>query len=328
MDSQTNLKVFDTPVLLLIFNRPDVTERVFAEIRKLKPKRLFIAADGPRAHKPNDPDLCLQTRNMVKDVDWDCEVKQLYRNDNLGCKLAVSSAITWFFSQVEYGIILEDDILPHPSFFPYMQEVLKRYKDDDRVMMVSGYNTQHGQKRSDASYYFSHYPHIWGWGTWKRAWDKYDVKIDRLAEFKRQNQIANLFDDPVVQEFWMDKFQMVHDNKYDTWDFQWVYTVFSEAGLCVQPNVNLVSNIGFDMNATHTTFSGAEEANLQTYDIGEIVHPDFIIADRAADEYEVEHIFHLTATPLIRRPVSLQRKVLRQIPQPVKDAVKTLVGKQ
>ena len=156
---------YNIPILFLIFNRPDVTEKVFEAIRRQKPKQLFVAADGYRKNKQGEKELCDKTRSIINKIDWDCEVKTLFRNENLGCCMAVSSAIEWFFQQVEYGIILEDDCLPNASFFRFQKEMLEKYKDDSRIMMVSGDNFQNGKKRGDASYYFSKLTHIWGVGN-------------------------------------------------------------------------------------------------------------------------------------------------------------------
>jgi len=173
---------FNTPILFLVFNRPNTTQRVFNVIRQVKPKQLFVAADGPRRDKGADEEKCEATREIVKQIDWDCEVKTLFREENLGCGKAVSSAITWFFENVEEGIILEDDCLPNLDFFGYCEELLDRYRDNREVMFIGGDNFQKGKKWGDASYYFSAYNHVWGWATWKRTWDIYDFKLDSINE--------------------------------------------------------------------------------------------------------------------------------------------------
>lgn len=283
-----------TPVLFLVFNRPEPTKQVFEQIRLAKPKQLFIAADGPRAHKEGEAERCAQVREIATQVDWECEVKTLFRDQNLGCKKAVSSAIDWFFTQVEQGVILEDDCVPNLSFFTFAQELLNKYADDERVMMISGDNFQNGQKRGEASYYFSCYPHIWGWATWRRAWGKYyDVEMKSFPEYKAAGRIKEVFSNPVEQQFWMNNFQEVYDGKVDTWDFQWVYAIFSRQGLCAVPNVNLISNIGFNSDATHTKTGGEGSANLTTGNLGEIIHPKVVERNVEADEYESKHVFHI-----------------------------------
>ncbi len=170
--------VLGTPVLFLIFNRPDTTTRVFEAIREARPSRLYVAADGPRADKEGEAQRCLETRKITEAVDWPCEVRRLYREENLGCKLAVSSAITWFFTHEEEGIILEDDCLPDQSFFPFCAAMLERYRDDGRIMMVLGTSLLPPGGGPDADYLFTQYFLIWGWATWRRAWEKYDIEMD------------------------------------------------------------------------------------------------------------------------------------------------------
>lgn len=288
-------KNLDTPILFLIFNRPDVTVRVFAEIRVAQPKQLFIAADGPRVGKEGEAELCDETRKLVMEqIDWECDVKTLFREDNLGCRRAVSGAISWFFDNVEEGIVLEDDCLPDPSFFSYCSELLERYRNDERVMMISGDNFQRGQKRGVASYYFSKIPHIWGWASWKRAWQHYTVDMGDYEEFKSQGQIADVFNTVGEQQFWLTNFSMVAEQNMDTWDFQWVYAIMRNSGLCIAPNVNLVSNIGFGDSATRTTNGKDPNANLPTQSIGEIVHPKHVLVNRAADLFTARETFFIS----------------------------------
>ena len=244
--------MLDTPVLFLIFNRPDTTEKVFNAIKQAKPKQLFISADGPRQEKPGEFEKCQAARKIVEQVDWDCDLQVLFRDNNLGCKKAVSSGINWFFEQVDEGIILEDDCLPDQSFFGFCQELLKYYRNNPKIMHISGNNFQFGRKRGNASYYFSIYNHIWGWATWKRAWQYYDVTMADFEEFKKTNQIEKITRNKDEQAYWMYFFEKVWRNEIDTWDYQNVYSMWKKQGLAILPNVNLVSNIGFTKDATHT----------------------------------------------------------------------------
>jgi len=173
-----------TPILFLVFNRPDTTKIVFDEIKKSQPKKLFIAADGPRNGNYEDTENCEIVREIVTGVDWDCDVHTLFRKKNLGCKHAISGALDWFFSNVEDGIILEDDTLPHPKFFRFCEELIARYRNQKNIIAISGDNFQHGKRRGENSYYFSKYVHIWGWATWKRAWELYDVNMKEWAHLK------------------------------------------------------------------------------------------------------------------------------------------------
>jgi len=273
----------DTPVLFLIFNRPDTTRQVFDEIRKARPEQLYVAADGPRKDRSADYELCKKTREIIQQVDWDCKVFTCFRDENLGCKRSVSSAIDWFFSHVEEGIILEDDCVPDQSFFPFCQELLKRYRDDTRIMMISGNNFQFGKRRTDYSYYFSKYVHIWGWATWRRAWKYYDIDMKSWPEIKEGGWLKDILKDQKAVKFWEKIFENTHLGKIDTWDYEWVFSCWIQNGLSILPNVNLVRNIGFDGNATHTKGKN-KQSDLPVSSIQvPLKNPEFIILDNDAD---------------------------------------------
>ncbi len=273
-----------TPVLFLIFNRPDTTQRVFDAIRESKPSQLFVSADGPREGKAGEAERCQVTRGILNRVDWECQVQTNFREKNVGLKTAISSGIDWFFENVEEGIILEDDCLPSQSFFWFCQELLAKYRDDERIMSISGDNFQDGQKRGDGSYYFSKLGPIWGWATWRRAWQYFDLRLETFPKFKEQNQIKNVFDDKNSQIFWITKIQEVYGGG-TTWSFAWVYALFAHSGLCAIPNVNLVSNIGFGAGAVHATDPNSRFTNIERVEIDRIVHPTFVLPDKDADEY-------------------------------------------
>ena len=275
----------NTPVALLIFNRPDTTERVFNAIAKARPLKLLVVADGPRPQREGEAELCAQTRAIINRVDWDCEVITEFADSNMGCKRRVASGIDWIFEQVEEAIILEDDCLPDPSFFRYCEEMLKRYRDNERVGMVSGGNLQFGRQRGSGSYYFSKYTHIWGWASWRRAWKHYDRDLTLWPAFRDQGLLTQLFETSGEQEYWRNSFQWVHEGSLDTWDVSWTFTAITHGMLQVVPNVNLISNIGFGANATHTHVVGVH-ANMPTQPIEfPLVHPTFVLADIQADLY-------------------------------------------
>ena len=274
-----------TPVALLIFNRPDTTERVFNAVAKARPSKLLVVADGPRDSRPGEAARCEQTRAIIKRVDWDCEVITNFADRNMGCKLRVSSGIDWIFEQVEEAIILEDDCLPDPSFFRFCDEMLERYRDNERVGMVSGGNLQFGRHRGTGSYYFSKYTHIWGWASWRRAWKHYDRDITQWPEFKAQGLLEQMFATPGEQAYWQNSFQWVHEGSLDTWDVSWTFTALTHGLLQVVPNVNLISNIGFGVGATHTHVVGVH-ANLPTQAIEfPLQHPTFVLPNLEADRY-------------------------------------------
>ena len=283
-------KSLSTPILFLIFNRPDTTQLVFDEIRKAQPVQLFVAADGPRKDRLGDYDLCKKTREIIQQVDWDCKVSTLFRDENLGCKYAISSAIDWFFSNVEEGIILEDDCVPDQSFFPFCQELLEKYRDDKRVMMISGDNFQFGRKTTDYSYYFSRYCHIWGWATWKRAWVNYDVKMKLWPKVKQLGLINDILQDSGAEKYWKRIFDKTYSNKINTWDYQWVFTCWMQNGLSIAPNINLISNIGCDCSATHPS-ADSGNSNIPTNKIDiPLRHPEFIIRNTSADKYTQKYV--------------------------------------
>jgi len=286
-----------TPVLFLIFNRPELTFRVFDEIRKAKPEKLFIAADGPREGKEGESEKCEIARSVVNKIDWNCEVKTLFREKNLGCRDAVSSAITWFFDNVGEGIILEDDCLPDQSFFTFCQTLLEKYRDDERIMHIGGGNFQNGKHKTSASYYFSKYTHIWGWATWRRAWKKYDVRMSNLERVQKTER----FNSYILNNehlYWIDIFTQTQKGKIDTWDYQWLYSVWENNGIAILPNENLVTNIGFNEDATHTK-GDSPFANMKVTGIGNnLIHPEIIQRNIIADE----NYFNLYLRNRIKQP--------------------------
>lgn len=243
----------DAAVLFIVFNRPYHTQKVFKKIQEAEPQRLFIAADGPRRDYPADDRSCDQVRKIVSDIQWPCEVRYLFRPENLGCKLAISDAITWFFKYVDQGIILEDDCLPVNSFFSFASEMLDRYKNDLRVFQVTGNNFQHGIGRGDGSYYFSKYAHIWGWATWKRAWDFYDPELKNWPVFRTRTEYQSLFSSEAEKKYWTKKLDhyFKYPEKADYWSLQWQFACWQQGGTIVTPQKNLVTNIGFG-SGTHT----------------------------------------------------------------------------
>lgn len=295
-----------TPVLFLIFNRPDTTKQVFEAIRQARPARLYIAADGPRDSRPNEPEICQKTRAIVADIDWPCEVFTRFREKNLGCKMAVSDGITWFFENEEEGIILEDDCLPSPSFFTYCGALLEKYRNDDRVMHISGDGQANGVSYGNASYYFSPFPLIWGWATWRRAWNFYSNEMASYAEFRDENRIKDLFSQETYQQYWQERFDSVYYDRVDTWDFRWVYAVMSNNGLCTIPNTNLVTNIGFGADATHTT-TESQLSYKERGEIKEVTHPQIMLSHSDAIEWIMQFCFFTRAKESPLRKYALYR---------------------
>lgn len=278
----------NTAVLFLVFNRLDTTKQVFEAIRQAKPPRLYVAADGSRQTKKGEEEKVKAVRDFVmSSIDWECEVKTLFREQNFGCKMAVSGAIDWFFENEEMGIILEDDCLPSESFFWFCEELLERYKDDMRVGIISGDNFQKGIKRGEADYYFSLYSHIWGWASWANRWKNYDVMLNHI---KDSSFIDDLFEDKKVRKYWHNVFEEMKQQKIDTWDYQWTFTLWNNKQLTVLPNINLIKNIGFGADATHTT-SESELSNMEHFDIVLKKHPKEIKQSLKADDFTGKMMF-------------------------------------
>lgn len=230
------------PVLFLVFNRPETTKKVFTAIRNAKPPRLYIASDGPRPSVISDREACAEVRALIMDhIDWECEVKTLLREENLGCRLAVSSAIDWFFENEEDGIILEDDCLPHPDFFRFCREMLDQYRNTPQVMMIAGSNYEQFYNENGTCY-FSRYPRIWGWASWRRAWSLYDLNIIEDASLPRI--ISERSCCRAEEKTWKRILKMLKQGRINTWDFQMNFTMFMNDMLTLCPNDNYIRNIG------------------------------------------------------------------------------------
>jgi hypothetical protein len=279
------MSAFNTPILFIIFNRPDVTKIVFERIREIKPLKLYVAADGARNDKLVESELCNQARAIIEAIDWPCNIKKLYREENLGCGKAVSSAISWFFEQEEKGIIIEDDILADLSFFAFCENLLEQYKDDKNVMAINGCNFQQGIKHGDGTYYFSAFPHVWGWATWRRAWKRYDFNLSDLNYFYNLNKLKRYFKSKETIDFWHEIFFKMNRKAIDTWDYQWNYAIWNSGGKVITPNVNLIRNIGFGKEATHTFDETSKFSNLKVSSIESILHPSSTKINEIADLY-------------------------------------------
>ena len=247
-------KTFETPVALFVFNRPATTRRVFEAIANVRPARLLLVADGPRPGKPREDELCRQVREIVSRVDWPCEVSTNFSDKNLGCGERMISGLNWVFSLVEEAIILEDDCLPKSSFFFFCRDLIERYRHDSRIAYICGTNLLEKYSNSNASYHFSQFGGIWGWATWRSAWQRYDRHLSDWPKLRSSGMLSEIFDHPRIVAYWTNIFNTMHDGTGpDTWDHQWLYTCLKNNSIMAVPSVNLVANIGFENNATHTT---------------------------------------------------------------------------
>jgi hypothetical protein len=244
---------FSTPILFLIFNRPQLTAKVFAAIRATKPTKLYVAADGPRPEKPGEWTVCAETRAILQQVDWDCQVATLFRDENLGCGRAVSQAITWFFQQEPEGIILEDDCLPDPSFFAFCSDMLGRFRENEEVGSISGNNFFPPSLQSSQPYHFSKYAQIWGWASWRRFWKQYDFSLQ--GEQSEWEEIIRRLN-PIEHHarYWIEILKAMKSGLIDTWDYQVIFSAWRAGLVHIYPSKNLIANLGYGEDATHTRF--------------------------------------------------------------------------
>ena len=272
-----------SPILLLTFNRPDTTKRVLEAIAQQRPSQLFVACDGPREGVAQDAALVAEVKKVISDgVTWDCEVHTLYSDQNKGPKRGPAGAINWFFDHVSEGIILEDDCLPHPDFFGYCDELLERYRDDERIWAIQGDNSLRMRLQGDASYGFIPYALIWGWATWKRAWDKYDTDLDIWKRIRGTKEHKRLWPDRIERRIRSANLDYMLEHPDIAWDYQWTFTVSYYRGLTVFPRRNLISNIGWDRpDATHTTGQGSRQ-DAPTFPILPLHHPATVAVDKRA----------------------------------------------
>lgn len=284
----------EVPIALCIFNRPRVTATVFEAIRRQRPRKLLVIGDGPRANRADDVMLVEKSCEIVACVDWDCVVETHYSDVNLGCRLRMASGLDWAFSRSERLIILEDDCFPNEKFFTFCEELLERYSDDSRVMMISGDNFQPGAVSTD-SYYFSRWAHIWGWASWRRAWRYFDLSISQWPGIRDAGLLRSMVDSRQELEHWKPIFEQVYSGTIDTWDFSWMFSCWLQGGLTILPQVNLVSNLGFGSDATHTRDQRSPLANLVTEDLELWRHPLHMVRNRDADEYSFRTLFAPTA---------------------------------
>jgi len=286
-----------TPVAFLIYNRPELTRRVFNEIRNAQPPVLLIVADGPSPKRTEDALHCTLTRSIVENVDWPCTVMRNYADFNMGCRERVSSGLDWVFSQVPEAIVLEDDCLPEPGFFRFCTEVLEHFRDDDRVMMVSGTNMLEEWKSETQSYHFSNYGGVWGWASWRRAWNYYDVDMKDWEKPEVKEKVKQVLGSEKQFKKRASCFDLTHDGKIDTWDFQWSFARLARGGLSVVPSVNLICNIGFGPDASHTTDPRSPVSALKLRPLRFPVRwRDSVTVDR---DYDACFIAKVTAKPPI-----------------------------
>jgi hypothetical protein len=283
--------MFKTPILFIVFNRLESAKKVFAKIKEIQPSNLYLAADGPREEATGESEKCESVKTwLLENIDWDCNLHTNFQTKNKGCGKHVSGAITWFFEHVEEGIILEDDCIPDLSFFHYSAVLLEKYRDNAQVFVIGGNNFQ-DRTWGDASYYFSAYGHIWGWATWKRAWKHYDFELKSISEKEIKKALQHYSKSLQQQDFWMSIFRLMKNNAIDTWDYQWTFSQWVNGAVNIMPNYNLITNIGFDEDATHTKIIVDGISNRKSVAIETIKHPSKIKINSLADKYSFYNSF-------------------------------------
>jgi hypothetical protein len=275
---------FKTPVAFIIFNRPEKTARVFDRIRRIEPSELYIIADGPRPEIPADEAACMETRNVVDEVDWDCTVHRNYAKTNLGCFERIYTGIDWVFETAEQAIILEGDCLPHHSFFRFCERMLQEYQNDERVMDISGSNPLGTWKDNRQDYHFSYTGMLWGWATWESAWSEYDPEMSLWEREEARKRVQDVIADDEIFRYASRVYRRTYEGKKDTWDYQWGFTRHINSGMSVVPSRNLVTNIGYGKDATHTTNSNNPKAGVESRGIEFPVETREVVAvDRKYD---------------------------------------------
>ena len=308
----------NVPVTLILFNRPDLTLQVFRRIREARPRQLFLIADGPRPEHPEDERLCAAARGMVDQVDWDCDVRRDFAESNIGCGVRPASGITWVLEQVDRTIILEDDALPHPSFFPWCEEMLERYAADERVMQVCGPSPWAAEWDSPYSYWFSRTLECTGWATWARAWRHHDMRIVTWPELRGTDWLRDLSTDPRFLANWSRLFDTAYlaRNDVDYWDYQWVFAIWSRSALTVMPRANLITNLGYRLDGTHTTSPRNKYANLPAGSLGfPLRHPPRVLRESGYDRIAIPRHYERPRPSLTER---VRRRVGRFVPEPIK----------
>jgi hypothetical protein len=282
-----------SPVLFITFNRFIETKLVFNKIREYKPNIFYISSDGPRLDNDKEDNIVYSIRNYIlNNIDWECEVHTLFQDSNLGCKSAVSGAINWFFRNVDEGIILEDDCLPSISFFLFCEKILSKYRYDPQVYHIDGSNFCDPVDKM--LYHYSRYALIWGWASWRRAWFKYNIEMIDYPHYKSINFLDNIFTKKYERKFWYKNLDLAYNNKIDTWDYQWFYAIWKNEGLTIRPNYNMIKNIGFNKNATHTTNSNKVLDSMISHEIDlSLITPTSIYTNSKLDEQTSKKRFNL-----------------------------------
>lgn len=298
-----NIHTNQTPVLLISFNRPETTLRVFERIREVRPQKLYLAFDGPRPDKKGETEKCIECRKIVNMVDWDCELHTMLRDVNVGCGYGPSEAISWAFETTDRLIVLEDDCFPSKSFFSYCDELLEKYENDMRIWIIGGLSIYPNSKYfGQSDYLFSHHAHTWGWATWKSRWKEFDMYVRDVPEFIASGGSANVFDYKPFINWFNKKLKSIHKNIDEevkhSWDTQWDYARAKNGGLGVVPRINLIQNTGAD-NGTHSSLGGDATFVPTEEFANNLRHPNFVLRNKEYDDFHYRHYLCPSKTRLL-----------------------------
>lgn len=311
------------PVVMVIFKRPETTERVLAQVAKVKPSKLLVVADGPRPENPGEDERCTAARAIIDRVDWDCEVLKNYSDQNLGCRMRVSTGMDWVFDTVDRAIILEDDIVPHPTFFRFCDELLEKYADDQRIGSIGGSNLLRGRRRTPYSYYFSRVHHVWGWAGWARSWKKNDAGMELWPTLRDGEYLRGIWWNGYGFSFLQDVLELIYRGEEDTWDLPWNLSCWAHNMLAILPGVNLTANIGFGADATHSK-TASDLGNMETHPMDfPLVHPPFMIADEVADARTAEEVEFVPRARLSLDGLRRSRLRLRNMIRSLRGSART-----
>jgi len=327
---------FNVPIALFNFNRPQHTRSVFEIVRQIKPSRLLLVSDGPRANKPEDAHLCAEVRAIFEEIDWKCNVSRNFSDTNLGSFKRNSSGLNWVFDTVEEAIILEDDCLPSLSFFRYCKELLERYRNDKRIGVISGNNfVAPGAGQGDYSYFFSAYALTWGWATWRRVWQQVDLTMSRWEEKAGKEMLRALHPQSVEWKYWLQLYGAIHSGqRKNAWDYQLILSSFRHSQLCIIPNINLISNTGYGVGATHCMDDSSRLANISRGDLEfPLIHPVSVVRCEEMDHaiFNIRILDHSTQPSLIQRAITRSQQVAIRIiasllPETWKARIKKMMG--
>lgn len=312
----------NTPVALIIFRRPGLTARVLDAVAQARPRTLLVIADGPRADRPDDAAACTAARAVIDRVDWDCAIVKNYADVNLGCGRRPGTGVSWVFEQVEQAIVLEDDCVPHPSFFRFCDELLERYRDDERVMHITGTTYRAHEIPTPYSYFFSQFNGCWGWATWRRAWRHFDASVRLWPELRDTTWLKDLVEDPDAVRYWAHEFDVAYQRRGDVdyWDHQWTFACWAHSGLSIAPRVNLVTNVGCGADSTH--FGENDPlGNVPSHEMMfPLVHPPNVLQRRHADREFLQQL----VLPRLKQPSTLRSLAARVAPAPLKQGYRQL----